>query len=269
MGLVLLTNDDGIDSLGLQILWSKLEALGEIVVVAPRTEKSGVGKGLSSDVVKISEIVTKRGRKAYTVTGTPADAVLLAIFKILKEKPVLVVSGINLGPNVGIDDLFTSGTLGAAFEAVIHGIPAVTASYCIERIDEKTPKKNVTLDELEIVANLTREVVEYVLKFGMPSEVDILNINVPAGPDTKHVKFTELSYKGYLDIFKKHKNGYCISAWVLSDYPDDREGTDIHVIKQNKLISITPIKMNFVHYLKGLSRLADFLEKRGYQVGEI
>jgi 5'-nucleotidase len=266
MKKILLTNDDGIDSPGLWILEKKLRDLGETVVVAPQTEKSGIGKAVSTGTVEVIETHLKSGTKAYAVTGTPADAVLLALFKILEETPDIVVSGINLGPNIGIDDLLTSGTLGAAFEAAIHGVPSVATSYCIERIGEGSPKKKVTVTELEFAANLTQEVVEYVLRFGMPPKASILNINVPAGTAMKRVGFTKLSYKGYLDIFRKHERGYRIYDWVLDDYPDDYERTDIYVIKRGKQVSITPIKLDFVPDLNSLSKLADFLEQRGYAV---
>lgn len=263
---ILLTNDDGIRSPGLLILKKKLETLGKLTIVAPKTEKSGVGKAVSTATVKVAKTVFEGGAEAYAVEGTPADAVLLALFKILEKPPDIVVSGINLGPNLGIDDLLTSGTLGAAFEAAIHGIPAVAVSYCIEKINEARDKDGTSAAELEPAADLTREIVEYVLEFGMPPEVDVLSINVPAKGKAELIEFTRPSYKGYVDIFRKHREGYRIHAWILDDYPDDEKGTDIYAIKHERQVSLTPIKLEFIHSLEDLAGLADFLRNRGYAI---
>jgi len=104
MPKILLINDDGINSPGLLKLKSELEGLGELLIVAPENERSGIGKALSSSLVKVKQLVLADGSKAYVITGTPADAFMLAKYKILGENPDLLVAGINLGPNLGIDD---------------------------------------------------------------------------------------------------------------------------------------------------------------------
>jgi 5'-nucleotidase len=259
MHTILLINDDGIKSIGLVALKQKLEKLGEVIIVTPENERSGIGKALTTlDYIKIKETKLSDGSNAYAITGTPADAFLLAVNKILKRSPDLLVAGINLGPNLGIDDFLNSGTLGAALEAAIHNVPAIGVSYCVRKILERHSwKDSVTSEELELTATITQKAAEYMLKKGMPPDVDIISINVPETAKSMDMELTELSYKGYHDIYTKRKDGYKIGGWVLSGYPDDKPGTDIHTIKNEKRVSITPIRVRFPHHKKALK---DFLE---------
>jgi len=261
MPTILLINDDGIQSVGLIALRKRLEKLGEVVVVTPRYERSGIGKALTtSECIKIMETRLSDGSKAYAITGTTADAFLLALNKILKHSPDLLVAGINLGPNIGIDDLLNSGTLGAALEAAIHQVPAIAVSYCIQKITEQEARKaRVTFEELELTATLAQKAAEYVLERGMPPDVDIISINVPENANLKRIKITSLSYMGYGDIYTKQKSGYRIVGWSLSTYPDDEPGTDIHAIKKESCVSITPIKIRMLHNKKALENLSKVL----------
>ena len=201
MKTILLINDDGIHSIGLLVLKKRLEKLGKVAVVAPLDEKSGTGKALSTNNIKVTETLLGDGAKAYAVAGTPADAYLLAVNKIMKKPPDLLVAGINLGPNLGIDDLLNSGTLGASLEAAIHHVPAIAVSYCLREITEQMIEKaDVSADELEVAATFAEKTAEYVLKYGMPETVDIISINVPEKTTSKNAEVTMLSYKGYGDI---------------------------------------------------------------------
>jgi 5'-nucleotidase len=259
MHTILLINDDGIRSIGLVALTRKLEKLGEVIIVTPEKDRSGIGKALTAyDYIKIKEMQLSNGSKAYAITGTPADAFLLAVNKILNSSPDLLVAGINLGPNLGIDDFLNSGTLGAALEAAIHNVPAIGVSYCVRKILEKQSwKDSVTSEELELTATIAQKAAEYVLRNGMPPDVDIISINVPETVKSTDVGLTELSYEGYHDIYTKRKDGYKIGGWVLSGYPDDKPGTDIYTIKNEKRVSVTPIRVRFPHHKKALK---DFLE---------
>ena len=258
MPTILLINDDGIQSIGLVTLKKKLEKLGNVVVVAPKDERSGIGKALTTGRIKIMETRLSDGSKAYATTGTPADAFFLAVNKILKRPPDLLVAGINLGPNLGIDDLLNSGTLGAASEAAIHEVPAIAVSYCMEELTEYlTEKMRVSVEELELTATIAQKSAQYVLENGMPKGVDIISINVPQNASSKKAKITRLSHKGYSDIYTKRGEDYQIAGWALSDYPDDEPGTDIHAVKTEKQISITSISLKMFHDEKGLEKLAE------------
>jgi 5'-nucleotidase len=242
--------------MGLTALKRQLDKLGKVIVVAPKDEKSGIGKALTTDHIKTIEIKLRDGSEAYAITGTPADAFLLAVSKILKRQPDLLVAGINLGPNLGIDDFLNSGTLGAALEAAIHRVPAIAVSYCIPKItEEMSEKKEVTVKDLELAATLALKTAKYVLEQGMPTDVDIVSINVPEEADSKRMKITSLSYKGYGDIYVEQGGGYRIMSWAVAGYPDDKLGTDLHAVKKMKYISITPIKLGFLHNVEGLKGL--------------
>ncbi len=261
MPTILLVNDDGIQSIGLLALKKRLERLGKVIIVAPEKERSGIGKALTAyGHVKINETRLSDGSKAYAITGTPAEAFLLGMNKILKHAPDMLVAGINLGPNLGIDDMLNSGTLGAALEAAIHQVPAIAVSYCVQKIlDQPTWKDKVTSEELELTAALAEKAVQYVLKRSMPSNVDIISINVPEGVKSRKVKITSLSYKGYGDIHTERKEGYKIASWVLSSYSSDEPGTDVYTVKKERCISITPIKVRFPHNKTGLKDLSKAL----------
>ena len=256
MKTILLINDDGINSLGLAAMKNKLEELAEVLVIAPEEEKSGIGKAItSSDCVKIKETRLRDGSKVYATNGTPADAFLLAINKILRRPPDLLVAGINLGPNLGIDDLLNSGTLGAALEAAIHGVPAVAVSYCKQRFtDQRADKARITLGDLEFTASFAQRIIAHVLENGMPPDVDIISINVPEKADIKRLKVTNLSYVGYKDIFTEEGEGYRITSWKLDDYEDADPETDIYTVKDG-YISVTPIKVRLPHNRKALKNM--------------
>lgn len=256
MPTILLINDDGIHSIGLLALERRLARLGKILVAAPKEETSGVGKALTTKQINMTETRLEDGTEAYAITGTPADAFLLALNKILKHPPDLLVAGINMGPNLGIDDLLNSGTLGAALEAAIHHVPAIAVSYCIPKITENQPEKMaVTEKELELTLTIAEKTAQYVLDKGMPQEVDIISINVPENANPNAVKITSLSYEGYGDIHSKRGDGFMIRGWLLSNYPNDETGTDIHTVKKEKSISITPIKIRLFHHREHLKDL--------------
>jgi len=260
MPTILLINDDGIQSVGLLALKKRMEKLGSVVVVAPEDERSGVGKALTTEQIELIETSLADGSKAYATTGTPADAFLLATNKIMRHPPELLMAGINLGPNLGIDDLLNSGTLGAALEAAIHKVPAIAVSYCIQKItDRQVEKKKIIMGALELSATLAEKAAEYVLGYGMPRDVDIISINVPERTESDEVEITSLSYKGYGDIHTNQEDGYKIASWALSSYPDDKPGTDLHAIKEKRRISITPIRIQLLHNKKGLEGFSKFL----------
>ena len=260
MPTILVINDDGINSIGLSILTKLLKKLGDVIVVTPGGERSGVGKGISIGQVNVTETSFGDGIKAYAITGTPADSFLIAVNKLLKRMPDLLVSGINIGPNLGIDDVLTSGTVGAAFEAAIHNIPAIAVSYCLSEItDETLEKNNVSVKDLELAATFGYKAAKHVIDEGMPSDVDIISINVPENADCKNVKLTSLCYDGYGDIHIEAKDGYRIKSWALRHYPDGGPGTDLHAIKNGNCVSVTPIKLEFLHNTKAMKALLKFL----------
>jgi len=161
--LILLTNDDGIQAAGLHALVRVAQELGEVRVVAPDRERSGV-----SHAITLSEPLRVRsfGEGRWSLNGTPADCVFIAVNHLLDRRPDLLVSGINRGPNLGGDVLY-SGTVGGAMEGTIHGIPSVALSL-ISAAD-------FAFDE---VLPAVRTLLEEVIRQGLPPEVT-LNVNIP------------------------------------------------------------------------------------------
>jgi 5'-nucleotidase len=257
---ILVINDDGINSIGLAALAKQMTKLGDVIVVTPGDERSGVGQALSIGHVSITEACFGDGTRAYATSGTPADSFLIAVNKILKRMPDLLVSGINIGPNLGVDDLLTSGTLGAAFEAAIHKVPAIAVSYCLSEITDTMPEKTkVSAKEMEAAATLAYKAAKHVLERGMPQEVDIVSINVAEKANCSNVKLTSLCYDGYGDIHTATKDGYRIKSWSLRHYPDGVPGTDLHAIKNDACVSVTPIKVEFLHNKEAMKDLLDSL----------
>lgn len=176
---VLLTNDDGIHAPGLKALAAGLADFGTISVVAPSREQSGAAQSLT---LRQPIICHKMGEREWAVDGTPADAVIVALHRLLPEPPDLVISGINFGANLG-ENVYYSGTVGAAREGALHHIPSLAVSLC-------SKGANVQFDT---AARIARSAAEQVLKEGLPDQV-LLNINVPE-PWKGGVKFTRQSKK--------------------------------------------------------------------------
>ena len=146
-------------------------------------------------------------------------------------------------------------------EAAIHHVPAIAVSYCIPVITERMPEKEkVTMRDLELTATLAYRAAKYVLEKGMPPEMDVISINVPEKADGERVKLTSLSYDGYGDIHTKREEGYQIISWALSRYPDGDLGTDLHAIKKG-YISVTPIRLEFLHNTQAMKGLLDSLSE--------
>lgn len=261
---ILLVNDDGIFSSGLLAIKKKLEKLGRIVVVAPKEEISGIGKAITSARhVRVEVVKLRDGSKGHAINGTPADAYLLAVNKIMKQPPDLVVAGINLGPNLGIDDFLNSGTIGAALEAAIHGVPAMAVSYCKREIrDREADKATITVQELELASTVGAEIAGFVLKKGMPANVDLLSVNVPEDADCTKLMVTSLSYIGYGDLFSEEKAGYRIASWRLVDYVDEERDTDVHVVKEEGRTSITPVRIRMQHDVQALRTMLKDVRER-------
>ncbi|GMQ81205.1 MAG: 5'/3'-nucleotidase SurE [Rhodothermia bacterium] len=235
--LILICNDDGIHAPGILSLAAGLDGLGEIVVVAPVLEQSAVGHSITiRDPVRARPWpfrVPSGAVKAFSVSGTPADCVKLAIDKLLPRTPAAVVSGINQGPNAAVNIIY-SGTVSAATEAAILGIPAVAISYCRWRGGD-----------FEASARIARSIVSQILSHGLPPGV-LLNVNVPDLPYdamrgiavTRQAKSKwEESFTERMDPFNQPY--YWLSGTFIN--LDSGENTDLDAI-ENGFVSVTPIQ---------------------------
>lgn len=235
--LILLTNDDGIQAPGLKVLAEHLSALGEVHTVAPEKEQSAVGHSVTlRHPLRIEEIAPR----VTAVEGTPTDCVLLAYYRILPERPAMIFSGINFGMNLG-DDITYSGTVSAALEATLLGIPAVAASIGREG-------KVVHYD---VAAKFTAKVGRRILREGLPKDT-LLNINVPNLPANriKGVAITRQGRRSYDDVIieKTDPRGRPY-FWIGNGEPrwDEASGTDIEAIRAGK-ISVSPIHLDLTNH---------------------
>src|SRR5436853_3597169 len=176
---ILLTNDDGYQAEGLRALATTLEGFATVSIVAPSLERSGAAQSLT---LRQPIVCNRIGEREWAIDGTPADCVIVALHKLLPERPDMVVSGINFGANLG-ENVYYSGTVGAAREAALHHIPAVAMSLCSKAANVK----------FEPAARVARAAAELILKERLPDQV-LLNINVPE-PWSGGVKLTRQSKK--------------------------------------------------------------------------
>lgn len=238
----LLTNDDGVHSVGLKASYDALKDVGETYIVAPAVQKSGVGRSISiMEPIRVSEI-TVDGMRAYAVDGTPTDSVIIGIFEILKNVPDVTICGINIGENISTESITTSGTVGAALEAATQESPAIAISLQVPDIHKF---ESFTKDfDFELSKEVLRDVVKTVLKKGMPPFTDVLNINIPS------------EYKGGFEVVKPARKLYIPKIeerldprgrkyyWIDGEEIDNEEpNTDISTLRKGK-ISITPLSLD-------------------------
>lgn len=240
--LVLVTNDDGINAPGLAALAEALAPLGEVYVVAPEREQSTVGHALTLHrPLRVDRLAERR----FAVNGTPSDCVNLAVLGLLPAEPTLVVSGINHGSNLG-DDVTYSGTVSAAMEGTLLGIPSIAVSLV-------GPEQG-GFGEAGKIARLIamRTLVE-----GLPPKT-LLNVNVPGGRP-KGIRFTRLGHRVYKEKMVEEKDPRGKTYyWIGAGPPlwDDREATDIIAV-QDGYAAVTPLHLDLTHYA-ALRRLGDW-----------
>ena len=234
--MILVTNDDGVYSPGIQMLAKRLRELDQTVIVAPDRERSAAGHSMTLHrpllIEEIRELV-------YSVNGTPTDCVNIAVKGMLKEEPRLVIAGINKGPNLG-DDITYSGTVAGAIEATLLGVPSFAISL-VAREDFRFA------DAAEIAFRTASRILEQGL-----AEGTLLNVNVPNIPlaEIRGIRITRLGKRIYKQmtverVDPRGKKYY----WIGGGEPDweREEGTDFDAIDRN-MVSITPLHLDLTDY---------------------
>ncbi|HOI40190.1 MAG TPA: 5'/3'-nucleotidase SurE [Methanobacterium sp.] len=243
---ILLTNDDGVNSSGIMAAKKAAESLGKTIIVAPATQQSGIGHALTLfEPVRVTNTNMADGTEAHMVSGTPTDAVIIGIYQIAKKKPDLVISGINIGENLGKSELTTSGTIGAAMEAAVHGVPALSVSIQVTRGDIKFHDGHVDID-FSHAEKLTERVARMILEKGLPNGVDFLNLNIPSKPQSDKIKLTRLGERMYRIHIKERLDPRGRPYyWIDGDsVEDDQRGTDVHTLKRERCATLTPISLD-------------------------
>tara|TARA_B000000565_G_scaffold224954_1_gene180699 strand:- start:134 stop:904 length:771 start_codon:yes stop_codon:yes gene_type:complete len=248
--LILVTNDDGINAPGIRTLISIMKDIGDIVVVAPDSPQSGMGHAITINSTLHSSRITPKDSEIteYSCSGTPADCVKLAINELMPRKPDLCVSGINHGSNSSINVIY-SGTMSAAIEAGIEGVPAIGFSLLDYRwnADFEQSKNFISMITLNALNN------------GIPKGV-VLNVNIPSvrKSDIKGVKICRQAMAYWIEEFDKRKNPlgqeyYWLTGKFINE--DQGEDTDEWALNNN-FISIVPVKFDLTahHAIKGLNQ---------------
>jgi 5'-nucleotidase len=236
---ILLSNDDGIYADGLMALYRAVKDLGQVDIVAPDTQRSAVGHAITlSDPIKSREIQRENGFHGYAVSGTPADCVKLAVCALLENPPDLIISGINLGPNAGISVIY-SGTVSAATEGNILGIPSMAVSLC-----------TFTHPIWDTAAHYARHMALTIRETGLPRGC-LANVNVPNLPldDIKGIQLTRMGDSRFVETFDRRTDpAGNIYYWMAGqlEHMGRMEGTDLRAIEEG-YVSVTPIGLDLTH----------------------
>ena len=248
---ILLSNDDGIHARGLNALREALEPLCELWVVAPLSQQSATSHSLTLHTILRRH---RLGDRIYAVDGTPADSVLMAINGLMQTSPPdLVLSGITHGPNMG-EDVHYSGTVAAAIEAAILGVPAIAVSVAAFR--------NQNFEGgVRFIADLVENAPERLTRPGT-----LLNVNVPNLPhaEIRGVAVTRLGSRYYGDvILRKEDPRGREYFWIGGEEPTWRPGddSDFHAVHHQAKISVTPLSLDITAHSR-LAGLADWVEER-------
>jgi len=248
--LILVTNDDGITAPGIRALIEVMKTLGDVVVVAPDRPQSGMGHAITiNDTIFCDPVKLKKNtaHKEYSCSGTPADCVKIGTQEILSRTPDLCVSGINHGSNSSINVIY-SGTMSAAVEAGVEGIPAIGFSLLDYSLDA----------DFEPCKHFVRTIAQHVLKNGMAAGI-VLNVNIPKLPEKeiKGIKICRQADAKWVEDFDKRTSPQGRDYyWLTGEFVNDDKGedTDEWALK-NGYVSIVPVQFDLTahHFIKELN----------------
>lgn len=230
--LILITNDDGIEARGIEFLAKQVSSLGDVVVVAPDSPRSGQSCAITvTNPLRLFKVKEEGNIKYYKTTGTPVDCIKLAINSVVERRPDIILSGINHGSNSGVSTMY-SGTMGAAYEGAIIGIPSVGFSLC-----DHSPEADFT-PCIEVIQKVTKSVLEK----GLPPSVS-LNVNVPAGVEIKGIKVCKQAMGYWTEEYEKRVDShgrefYWLTGYFVNTSPKG-EDTDEELLQQG-YITIVP-----------------------------
>jgi 5'-nucleotidase len=245
---VLLTNDDGYRAEGLRALAEEMKDFAEVQIVAPSWERSGAAQSLT---LRQPIVCHRIAENEWAIDGTPADCVIVALHKLLSEPPDIVISGINHGANLG-ENVYYSGTVGAAREAVIHHVPGLAISLCSKRVNA----------DFGPSARLARRTIEVMLEEKAPQQV-VLNVNVPERWDGG-VRFTRQSKKITRTVLREGEDPRGQRYFWLSEQRPDREmeldaESDYAAVFAGE-VSVTPLHLDPTH-TESLNHLSHWAQR--------
>lgn len=237
---ILVSNDDGIDSLGIYNLVTALKELGEVTVVAPLKEQSAVGHAITvKEPLRVIKFYKNGGFFGYAVDGTPADCVKMGIKNLMPEPPDIIVSGINHGANTAVNVIY-SGTISAAREAAIMDFPSIAISIC-----------NFAAENFEFAGKIAKKFTKMVYENGLPKGT-LLNINVPDIPESesKGILLTKQGRSKWDEGYEKRKDPYGRDYFWLTGnmVVHDNDLEFDHCAVTNNYVSVTPIHFDLTDH---------------------
>ncbi len=264
---ILISNDDGVYAPGILAAKQAVEDLGDVTVVAPDKNNSSVGRRISLfKHLKIENCKLDDGSEAFSVSGSPADAVIVGADYLMDKKPDLVITGINQGVNISCD-ITSSGTVCAALEAVSLGIPAIAVSLYMdpETSFKKDDDGEWYIDyDFSLTKKVLHDIVLKIINEGFPQGVNLFNLNVPSNYESEEVEITGLAPKmldkKVIDNTDKQKEDFfnyelddtqgrddliMITSNLVRQYP---QGSDGYALMVEKKPSLTPLNVNMTHY---------------------
>lgn len=238
--LIFITNDDGISSKGIRSLYEAVAPFGDIVLIAPDSAQSGMGHAITiNHPLRLEESILF-DCPAYSCTGTPVDCVKLGVYEVMHRKPDLIVSGINHGANVATNVLY-SGTMSAAVEGAMEGVPSIGFSLCSFESDADFDLSK------EIVSKVVKEVLEKKMPLGV-----CLNVNIPdiSKSEYKGIKVCKQANAYWDDRFDKRQDQFNRTYyWLTGDFIDQDKSadTDVYWIDQG-FATIVPTQYDLTAY---------------------
>lgn len=235
--LIFVTNDDGIDAPGIAALIEVAKKIGRVFVIAPSRPQSGVSHAITiREPIYTEKVDLYPGTEAYKCSGTPVDCVKFGITQILKGKPDLVISGINHGSNASINVLY-SGTIAAAMEGVIEGVPSIGFSF----------NRWEPTDQLDLCKLVAEQVIRSVLNNPLPEGI-LLNVNIPdtTPEEFKGIKICRQAKAYWQEQYVEVKGTDCNNCYMLAGEfltNDDSNDTDLWALANN-YASVVPVKMD-------------------------
>jgi 5'-nucleotidase len=246
---ILLTNDDGHQAAGLRALVAELKDFADLYIVAPSVERSGAAQSVT---LRQPIVCHKIAENEWAIDGTPADCVIVALHSLLSVPPDLVISGINHGANLG-ENVYYSGTVGAAREAAIHHVPGLAVSLCSKRVDA----------DFAPAAGLARKAAQLIWSEKLPAQV-FLSINVPEAWRGGNIKMTRQSKKITRTLLRKGEDPRGHPYFWLSEQRVD-PGTEIDADSDYAAVfanaaSVTPLHLDPTH-VESLNHLSHWLSR--------
>jgi len=253
MKRILVVNDDGINSPGLWALARAVRDLGEVTIIAPRTQRSGSGVSLTIRRPLRVERVRMDGFESFIVDGTPADCIILGLNCLLPETPRVVLSGYNIGANISLMAPLSSGTIGAAIEAALNSIPAAALSFEVRDIEKALLERSSGIN-YEGARRVTRLIARYLLDKTLPEGIHLLNICFPCQVNAQtRVEITHLAPNYFKKEVLCQKDPYGIPYYWIRVRPQDIKGednSDVYCLHRQESISITPLAIDLSHNIR-------------------